>query len=91
VNFLKSVEFGETSVSNDATENAWLYVCQEMVPSSQQPPEDGCWVPFYCSWGTEGGPMSPRPGVRHTLQPDRLPSCGTWGGGGGHICSPPGA
>jgi hypothetical protein len=31
----------------------------------------GCWAPFSCSWGTEGGPKGPRPGARHTLQHDR--------------------
>ena len=59
--------------------SAILYVCQEMVRSSQQPPEGGCWVPFSCIWGTEGGPMDPSPGARHTLQPGGPPSCGTWG------------
>jgi hypothetical protein len=68
-------------VSNVATENAWFlsifYVFQEMVPSSQQPPEGGCWAPFSCSWGTEGGPLGPRPGARHTLQHGRPPSSGS--------------
>ena len=58
---------------------AVLYVCQEIVPSSQQPPEGGCWAPFSCSWGTEGGPAGLRPGERHTLQPGRPPSSDTWG------------
>jgi hypothetical protein len=54
---------------------AILYVCQEMIPSSQQPPEGGCWAPFSCSWGTEGGST----GARHTLQHDRPPSSCTLG------------
>jgi hypothetical protein len=58
---------------------ATLYVCHEMVPSSQRPPEGGCWAPFSCSWGTEGCPTGPRPGARHTLQHGRPPSSGTWG------------
>jgi hypothetical protein len=58
---------------------AILYACQEIVPRSQQPPEGGCWAPFSCSWGTEGGPTGPRSGVLHTLQHDRPPSSGTWG------------
>jgi hypothetical protein len=58
---------------------AILNVCQEMVPSCQQPPVGGCWAPFSCSWGTEGGLTGPRPGARHTLQHGRPPSTGTLG------------
>jgi hypothetical protein len=45
---------------------AILYVFQEMVPNSQQLPEGGCWAPFSCSWGTEGGSMAP---VREHVTP----------------------
>jgi hypothetical protein len=80
-------EFGilEKLVSNDATENAWflsnLICLQENTPSSQQPAATRgcCWASFSCSWGTEGSPTGPRPGARHTLQPGRPPSSGTWG------------
>jgi hypothetical protein len=58
---------------------AILYVCQEMVPSSQQPPEGGCWTPFCYSWGTEGGPTGHRPGAHHTLQHGWPPSSSMWG------------
>jgi hypothetical protein len=67
---------------------AILYVCQEMVPNSQQPPspEGGCWAPF-SGRGTEAGPTGPRTGARDAFQHDRPPSSGTWG----HSCSLPGA
>jgi hypothetical protein len=55
-----------------------LCVCQEMVPSSQKTPDSGCWSPFSCSWGTEGGPRGPCPRTRHTLEHDRPPSSGMW-------------
>jgi hypothetical protein len=84
INFLKCLEFWR-NIMNQMMQlethgfRAILYVCHEMVPSSQQPPEGGCWAPLSCSWGTEGCPTGPRPGARHTLQHGRPPSSGTWG------------
>jgi hypothetical protein len=78
-------------VSNGATENAWclsnLICLAGNGPSSQQPPEGGCWAPFSCSLRTEGCPTSPHPGARYTFPHGRSPSSGTWG----HSCSSPGA
>jgi hypothetical protein len=77
VNFLKSLEFWRNiTYQMMQLKMHCLYVCQEMVPSSQQPPEGGCWAPFSCSWGTEGGPTGPCPGARHTLQHGWPPSGG---------------
>jgi hypothetical protein len=85
VNFLKSLEFWRNIMYQMMQLKMHgfgtiLYHCQEMVLSSQQPPEGGCWATFSCSWGTEESPTGPRPGARHTLQHGRPPSCGTWGG-----------
>jgi hypothetical protein len=89
VNFLKSLEFWRSFVYQMMQLKmhgfgAILNVCQEMVPSSQQPHEGGCWALLFCSWGTEGGPSGLLPGARYTLQPGLPPSSGVcvWGGGG---------
>jgi hypothetical protein len=92
VNFLKSLEFWGNIVyqmMHLKMNGFWaiLYVWQEMVTSSQQPPESGCWAPFPCSWGTERSPTGPRPGAPYTLQQGQPPSSDTWG----QSCSFPGA
>jgi hypothetical protein len=84
VNFLKSLEFWRNIMYQIMRLKMHgflviLSVCQEMVPISQQPPSGDCCAPFSCSWGTEGHPMGPRPGARHTLQHSWPPSNGTGG------------
>jgi hypothetical protein len=70
VNFLKSLEFLRNimyQMMQLKMHGFWaiLYVCQEMVPSSQQ---SGCWATFSCSWGTKGGLTGSLLGACHTLQ-----------------------
>jgi hypothetical protein len=44
---------------------AVLYICQEMVLRSQQPPEDGCWAPVSCNLGTKEAPWTPSGSTSH--------------------------
>jgi hypothetical protein len=60
------------------------YVFQEMVPSSQQPPEGGCWAPFSCSWGLKDAPRAPvRENATLFNTAGHLPVAHRW-----HSCSP---
>jgi hypothetical protein len=59
-----------------------------MVPSSQQPPEGGCWAPFSCSRG--GLKEAPQTPVRENVIPFNT-ACHLPLARGGHSCSPPGA
>jgi hypothetical protein len=53
-----------------------LYVWQEMVSSSQEPPEGGCWAPFFAIGGMK---EAPRATVREYVTHGRSPSSGMWG------------
>jgi hypothetical protein len=92
VNFLKSLEFWRNIMYQmmQLKMHAWLailYFCQEMVPSSQQPSEGGCWAPFSYSWGLKQAPRAPVREHVIPFNPDgHLPVAR-----GGHSCSPPGA